>query len=100
MRLKLTKKQVVDGSASVYSVGYQRLQKTLFTIQSVGYVSGTYGWNCDVYDLGGDQTLVTGYRTFGKVIPDEVIKECETLAENTTPLEAREHLKEWIREQF
>lgn len=98
MRLHLTKKQVIDGSAKVFSAGYCRLRNTLYNGNYIGYTSGKFGWNADIFDLGDNITIVTGYRTFGKPIPDDIIKECNALAENESAVSARFNLKKWCME--
>lgn len=42
-------------------VGYCVLQDVLSGIDPEYYTAGTYGWNCDVYNIAG-LTICTGYR--------------------------------------
>lgn len=49
-----------DGQPTV-RVGYCDLQDALRGIDPDGYTAGVYGWNCDVYLIGG-LTICTGYR--------------------------------------
>lgn len=67
MKFKTTKKAVMEGYNAVISVGYCGFQNLLFRRDPVAYTAGIYGWNADIYDLGGGVALVTGYRPFGNV---------------------------------
>lgn len=94
----MTKKQVVDGSAKVFSAPYCRLQNTLAYQSPIAYTCGVYGWNCDVYDLGYNISLTTGYAPFGKEIPTEVFKEIEKTAEKVDAETAYQKLVKWCME--
>ena len=45
----------------VIKVGYCAAQNMLAYSERIGYMSGAYGWNCDVYDFG-TAYILTGYR--------------------------------------
>lgn len=45
----------------VIKIGYCAAQNMLAYSERIGYMSGVYGWNCDVYDFGFAYIL-TGYR--------------------------------------
>jgi hypothetical protein len=49
----------------------------------MGYTSGCCGWNADVYYLGNNTVLTTGYRPFGKRLDYKLIKEYEDKARET-----------------
>ena len=57
-----------DMRNSYYCVkfGYCDLQHLLNFESPIAYNSGTYGWNCDFYDLHNGLCLSTGYRPIGK----------------------------------
>ena len=60
----LTKKDVLRITrGNVYSIGYCKAQYLLMFTHKVGYNSGIYGFNYDVY-IVGDDTIITGYRPF------------------------------------
>lgn len=48
----------------VIKVGYCGAYYLLKGLERIGYMSGIYGWNCDVYDAGAVY-IVTGYRFYG-----------------------------------
>lgn len=61
MKLKTTRKAIVDGCCNVKCAGYCDLQFLLTNHSPVAYTCGVYGWNFDVYDVYG-VTICTGYR--------------------------------------
>ena len=61
MKLKATRKQIVDNFNKVYLIDY----KYRFLPDAFAYNSGYLGWNWDAYDLGGI-CLIEGYRSFPK----------------------------------
>lgn len=67
MKVKVTKRQVLNNYWQVISVGYCDLQTLLRFKDANYYTSGVYGWNCDIYDLGNGVALTTGYRPFGNL---------------------------------
>ena len=77
----LTKKDVLRITrGNVYSIGYCKAQYLLMFTHKVGYNSGIYGFNYDVY-IVGDDTIITGYRPFNaKKINYELLKEYEEKA--------------------
>ena len=81
MKFKTTKKEMLD-SANVISVSYCALDSLLSHKNPVAYTSGVYGWNCDIYDIGCNWYIATGYRPFGNVSVDiDVINDIERRAE-------------------
>lgn len=69
MKAKYTRNQIA-AMPNVYSVGYCDLQCLLRGVEPIGYNSGVYGWNYDVYSLSG-VTICTGYRGMpGKNVPN------------------------------
>lgn len=61
MKVKTTRKAVVNGSVNVRSAGYCDLQFLLNNHAPVAYTCGVYGWNFDVFEVYG-VTICTGYR--------------------------------------
>lgn len=61
MKIKTTRKAIVNGSENLVSVGYCELQALLRNHAPIAYTCGVYGWNFDVYEVYG-LTICTGYR--------------------------------------
>ncbi len=80
MKFESTKKNIVNGY-HCYKVGYCALQYLLWTRQPNAYTHGVYGWNADIYDMGNDIAIVTGYRPFGKSVGYETCKKYDDMAE-------------------
>ena len=77
----LTKKDVLRITrGNIYSIGYCKAQYLLMFTHKVGYNSGIYGFNYDVY-IVGDDTIITGYRPFkAEKIDFDLLKEYEEKA--------------------
>ena len=76
--MKLTKKEVLN-NYKCYEVGYCELQYLLHYKNAVGYTSGVYGWNADIY-IFDNIALVTGYRPFGQEIDHALARKYEQKA--------------------
>lgn len=61
MKIKTTRKAIVNSSGNVKCAGYCDLSYLLRNHQPIAYTCGVYGWNFDVYDVYG-VTICTGYR--------------------------------------
>jgi hypothetical protein len=71
MKTKVTRKEINRHYAAVYSCGYCALYPLFESREAVGYNSGVYGWNYDLYDIGGI-AITSGYRgMFGDDLPEE-----------------------------
>ena len=65
-----------------YGVGYCNLQYLFNDLTPYAYVyTHTYGWRCDLYDLGGI-IISMGYTPVGKHIDYTITRHYEELAEN------------------
>ena len=73
MKVKMTRKEVLRRFKCV-SVGYCELSSLLRFEEPIGYTSGIYGWNADIYYIGNGLAIVTGYRPFGNVFYREMAK--------------------------
>ena len=74
MKTQITKKAIMSKYRNVIKVGYCDLQDALKWREPNFYTAGVYGWNADVYVLGYDTVIVTGYRPFGNIeLPRSVI---------------------------
>ena len=61
MKVKTTRKAIVNGSTNIRCAGYCDLQALLRNHEPFAYTTGVYGWNFDAYDVYGI-TICTGYR--------------------------------------
>lgn len=61
MKRKTTIKALKETNKNLVFAGYSDLQTLLKYHSPNAYHAGVYGWNFDVYELGG-LTLCTGYR--------------------------------------
>lgn len=79
MKKKTTKKTINNNYTNIFKCGYCDLQYIFRDEEPTHYLSGTYGWDCDVYtDLEKDMAITTGYRNMvGKLIPSELIYKYE-----------------------
>jgi hypothetical protein len=81
MKTATTIKAIKDRyNGKIYKCGYCDLQLIFKGIEPDFYNSGVYGWNCDIYVIGG-VAITTGYRnTTGKKIPHEMIAKYDVKA--------------------
>ena len=61
MKLKTTRKAIVNSSVNIVCAGYCDLSYLLRNHSPIAYTCGVYGWNFDVYEIDG-LTICTGYR--------------------------------------
>lgn len=61
MKVKTTRKAIVNGSYNVKYAGYCDLSYLLNNHSPIAYTCGVYGWNFNVYEVYG-VTICTGYR--------------------------------------
>ena len=70
---------------NVIKVGYCDMQSALKWREPNFYTAGLYGWNSDVYVIGQNTVIVTGYRPFGNMeLPREVIDTLNKCAKSIT----------------
>lgn len=98
-KYRTTAKAVRDAmraGAPTVALGYCELQHLLGCADPVAYTAGVYGWNFDVYRLGG-LTICTGYRGMIGADVDTTVAEKAASACDRADLDARERmLAEWI----
>lgn len=76
MKFKTTKKAIMASCRKVIQVPYCKLQQLLNYKSPLTYTEGVYGWNADIYDIGYNAVIVTGYRPFGNYKPSaELVEE-------------------------
>lgn len=105
MKFRTTRKEVMGGYNKTIKIGYCDAQTLLKYVAPVAYTAGTYGWNADIYDMGGGVAIVTGYRPFGNMKPNyEVVREYEALARaidwHTTDYTKRKEHVEQLLDRF
>jgi hypothetical protein len=77
----MTRKEITNNFSKVFSIGYGDMQYLLRYQNRIGYNSGIYGWNFDVYVVNGI-AICTGYRnTPGQRIDYDILKKYEKKAE-------------------
>lgn len=74
MKLKATKKEILNGYNKVLRIGYCDLQHLLNYESPFAYSAGVYGWNCDYYNIDGT-IISTGYSPIGQDVDYNLIKE-------------------------
>lgn len=99
MKFKTTQKEIKANYGNIIKVDYCDLQKLLKYESPVAYTSGIYGWNADIYDMGGGVAIVTGYAPFGNIRPsyelrEKYEKEAGKVCHNYSYEEARKALQE------
>lgn len=105
MKKKVAKKFIKENYKNVIKVGYCELWNLLNCEDEKYYCAGTYGWNCDIYQLNHNTVIVTGYRSFGNIIPStELTKEYEEKAvkciKSTNKYDDRKELLDKILDEF
>lgn len=103
MKVKTTRKAVVNGSVNVRCAGYCDLQFLLNNHSPIAYTCGVYGWNFDVYEVYG-LTICTGYRGMPGARLDgirEYEKKAREIWENyNTPYETQKEETEKLLQEF
>lgn len=98
MAFKVTRNSVKANYSNIYYVGYCEMYHMLSAFRKVGFSSGVYGWNYNVYEIDIDTCVVTGYRgMYGKRIERKQYEKFEKKAaaiyrdpENRLPYEKRQ----------
>lgn len=81
MKVQTTQKNVMNSFAHVVSAPYCALQHVFAGTEPIAYTAGKYGWNADIYDVGGGIAIVTGYRPFGEKIDRDFFPAWEAAAQ-------------------
>lgn len=89
-----TMKNIKSMYNKVYGISYCNAQNLLVGFQPEWYTSGIYGWGADVYDFM-DKAIATGYRPFGKVVPQPLVKEFDDKARENIKLYHDGKIKRW-----
>ena len=84
MKFKTTQKAIREGYNTIICVGYCNLQTVLAYENPIAYTSRREGWAADIYDMGGNVAIVTGYAPFGNVRPGyDICRKYEKQAEKS-----------------
>lgn len=67
MKIKVTKKEIMENCKNVICVGYCNLQWLLNCLEPKFCTYGVYGWNSDIYKINNNTCICTGYRPFGNI---------------------------------
>lgn len=70
MKHKTTRKELRERFPIIICAGYCNLQTLLVDVDPVYYLTRSEGWAADVYRVGRDAVIVTGYAPFGNVAPE------------------------------
>ena len=103
MKIKTTRKAIVNGSVNVRCAGYCDLSYLLRNHEPIAYTAGVYGWNFDVFEVYG-VTICTGYRNMpGKRLDGirEYEKKAREIWDNyNTPYETQKEETEKLLQEF
>ena len=81
MKFKTTKKAIMTKFNKIIAVPYCGLQYLLSYESPVAYTANREGWASDIYYMGGEVVIVTGYAPFGNVRPSrDLLKKYENKA--------------------
>lgn len=69
MKHKITRRELRGRFGTIISAGYCNLQALLVDVNPSCYLTRTEGWAADVYMVGNDAVIVTGYAPIGNVTP-------------------------------
>ena len=73
MKIKTTRKDIVNSSCNVKYAMYCDLSCLLSNHSPIAYTCGVYGWNFDVYEVYG-VTICTGYRNMPGTMLKKIIE--------------------------
>ncbi len=79
-KYKTTFKQIKESNLKIIGIGYCAAQHLLYFTNPTAYSSGTYGWNCDFYQIEPNTVIATGYRTNSKLIDYTIVEKYDNLA--------------------
>ena len=102
MKIKTTRKAIVEQSNKIIRIGYCDAQYLLKYHQPVAYTSGIYGWNFDVYYINGI-TICTGYRNMPGISEKNVNKydqKAKEVVYSTEPEAVKEQAVEDLLSEF
>lgn len=81
MKFRTTGKEIKNNYNAILSISYCGAQHLLRYQEARAYACGVYGWNYDVYTIGG-VAICTGYRSMpGASVDYDLLNEYEKQAE-------------------
>lgn len=103
MKTRWTCKQVRECNA--ISIGYCEACHLLKGLEPIAYTAGIYGWNEDIYYVGNDIYITTGYRPHGtRKVPYELLeayaKQAKAIYKGTEDYGTKIAKIEEIRKEF
>ena len=102
MKIKTTRKAIVEQSYKIISIGYCDACYLLKYHAPIAYTSGIYGWNFDVYDIDG-VTICTGYRNMPGTLEKNVYeynKKAKEVVHGTEPEAVKKQAVEDLLHEF
>ena len=85
-KYKTSMKAIKANNSKVICIGYCAAQHLLYFTNPIAYSSGTYGWNCDFYQIEPNTVIATGYRVAGKLVNYTIVEkyddEAKTIISN------------------
>lgn len=82
MKFKTKKKDIMANYCYVIKTGYCTLQNLLQYKSPIAYTTRKEGWGCDIYEIGPDRAITTGYAPFGNIQPNyELVQQYDQKAE-------------------
>ena len=79
-KIKTTFKQIKESNLKIIGIGYCAAQHLLYFANPAAYSSGTYGWNCDFYQIEPNTVIATGYRTNSKLVEYTIVEKYDNKA--------------------
>ena len=78
-KIKFTRSDVNRFYSRVYRAGYCELYPLYRESEAIGYNSGVYGWNFDIYTFGSGIAITSGYRS---MCGDQLPERCKKILHN------------------
>ena len=80
-KIRVAKKEIVNGWRNVICVGYCNLQHLLYYKDADFNTTRREGWGADIYKINTNTVIVTGYAPFGNIHPNyELQQHYESMA--------------------
>lgn len=100
MKCKVTRKEVKNNYPKIVGISYCQAQNLLSFYEPFAYNLGTFGWNCNYYDING-ACVCTGYKPHGNVdFDNKELNELENKARNIDYRLSYENRRKIIIEMF
>ena len=91
-KVKFTRSEVNRIYSRVYRAGYCELYSLYRESEAIGYNSGVYGWNFDIYTFSGRIAIASGYRSMvGADLPER----CKKILRNAEKYYSQRKFKDY-----